>query len=113
LGSHDPAETERALGLFARALAADANDPRSHFFLARALATIPGATARALQHAERAQALRPDDAEISELVTRLREPLRPEELAHLEREVIETRRFDRKTGDIVDDDPSERLNHAK
>jgi tetratricopeptide (TPR) repeat protein len=106
LGSHAPEETGRALALFERALAAEPNHPRSHFFFAHALATVPGAAARALHHAERALTLRPDDAEISELVARLREPLDPGAMAHLEREVMPTRRFDRKTGDVVEDEPT-------
>jgi tetratricopeptide (TPR) repeat protein len=101
LGSHGPEETARALALFERTIAAAPNDPRAHFYFARALATIPGATARALHHAERAQSLLPDDAQISDLVTLLREPLRPGALAHLQREAMRTRRFDRKTGDVI------------
>ena len=38
---------------------------------------------------------------------RLREPLRPGEIAHLEREVAMTRTFDRKTGSVVEDWPEE------
>jgi hypothetical protein len=34
----------------------------------------------------------------------LREPLQADEVAHLERKVIATRTFDRRTGDVVEDD---------
>jgi tetratricopeptide (TPR) repeat protein len=104
LGAHTPEETSRALGLFTRALTADPNDGRCHLYLAKALATIQGEVARALHHAERAQALRPHDTAISRLVARLREPLQADEVAHLERKVIATRTFDRRTGDVVEDD---------
>jgi tetratricopeptide (TPR) repeat protein len=102
LGAHTTKETSRALALFTRALAADPNDVRSHRYLARALATIPGEAARALHHAARALALRPEDAAVAELVARLREPLQVDELAHFERKVILTRTFDRRTGDVVE-----------
>jgi len=56
----------------------------------------------ALRHAEAAQALRRGDAEISALVTRLREPLQADEVAHLERRLFETRAFDRRTGEVIE-----------
>ena len=104
LGSDPPEQTSRALALFERALTAGPDDSRSHVDFAWALATIPGEAATALHHAERALALLPNDEEIVELVTRLREPLRADEAAHFDREVMSTRAFDRKTGLVVEDE---------
>ena len=104
LGAHTPEETSRALELFARALDAAPNDGRCHQYYALALATIPGEVAAALHHAERAQALCPNDTGLSKLVARLREPLQADEAAHYEREVYSMRRFDRRTGDVIEDD---------
>ncbi|APR82253.1 TPR domain protein [Minicystis rosea] len=103
LAPHTPNETSRALGLFERALAAAPNDAAAHLYFARALAMIPGEHARALLHAERALALRPDNGDSRELVARLGEPLAAGETAHLQRETLLRRRFDRKTGEVIED----------
>ena len=102
LGADTPEEASRALALFWRAVGADRNDPRAHLHLATALATLPGMAVLALRHAEAALALRPGDAEISALVTRLREPLQADEVAHLERRLFETRAFARRTGEVIE-----------
>jgi tetratricopeptide (TPR) repeat protein len=102
LGAHTPEETSRAIALFERALTARPDDPRTHFYFARALAAIPGELSRAIHHAERALALRPSDTDASKLLTRLRQPLRPGEAAHLKRYVLTTRTFDRRTGSVVE-----------
>jgi tetratricopeptide (TPR) repeat protein len=102
LGADTPAETSRALALFERAIAAAPGEGLSFFWYAFALATIPGQAGKALQHAERALALRPEDRRGADLVTRLREPLCPGELAHLERETFTTRAFDRRTGEVIE-----------
>ena len=60
LGAHTAEETARAVALFERALAAGPDDHLSHLSFAFALATLPGESVRALHHAERALALRPD-----------------------------------------------------
>lgn len=97
-------ETSRAIVLFERALAAAPDDFGSHLSFARALATLPGQSARALLHAERAHALRPDHPGARELVARLREPLGSGEEAHLRRELLPTRSFDRRTGGVIEHD---------
>lgn len=102
LAPRTAAETARAIALFERALAAAPDDPGSHLYFARVLATLPGQSARALLHAERAHALRPDNPDARELVTRLREPPGAGEEAHLRREVLPTRSFDRKTGGVIE-----------
>jgi tetratricopeptide (TPR) repeat protein len=102
LGPHTPKATSRALMLFERALAAAPDDAGSHLYFARALAMIPGEHARALLHAERALVLRPDHAGADELVARLRKPLGAGEEAHLRRQVLSTRRFDRRTGEVIE-----------
>jgi hypothetical protein len=102
LGARTPAETSRALALFERAIAADPDEYLSVYWYAFALATVPGQAAKALQQAERALALRPESRGTAELVTRLREPLAAGELAHLERESVATRAFDRRTGEVVE-----------
>lgn len=93
LGAHTPEATSRALALFERALAAGPNDHLSHFYVARALASVPGDAARAIHHAERALALVPSDPDSAELATRLREALRPDEAVHLVRKILPTRTF--------------------
>ena len=95
-------DTSRAILLFERALAAAPDEPGAHLCFARALATLPGQSGRALLHAERAQALRPDDPYARELAARLREPLTSGEEAHLRREILPTRSFDRRTGGVIE-----------
>jgi tetratricopeptide (TPR) repeat protein len=90
---HTPEQTERALALFERALAAGPNDHVSHFYLAQALASVPGAAARALQHAERALALVPGHQESAELAARLQEALLPDETVHVVRKILPTQTF--------------------
>lgn len=102
LAPHTPKETSRALALFERAFAAGADDCDSHVHFARALATIPGEHARALLHAERALALCPDDTDAREFVALLRKPLGAPDATHLSREVLPTRRFHRKTGEVIE-----------
>lgn len=102
LASRGAKETSRAIMLFEQALSADPDDFGSHLYFARALATLPGESARALLHAERAHVLRPDDPDAGELVARLREPLGSGEEAHLRREVLPTRSFDRRTGGVIE-----------
>lgn len=102
LAPRTPKETSRALMLFERALAAAPDDSNSHQHFARALATIPGEWARAILHAERALMLDPDDPCIRELVVSLREPLGAGEATHLQREILSTRRFHRKTGEVIE-----------
>lgn len=105
LAPHTPENTARALGLFERALAADAESSRTHFYVASALASIPGEAERALRHAEQSVALSPryEYERAVGLVTRLRQPLHSGETAHTEREKLPIRAYDRKTGAVLED----------
>ena len=61
----------RAIALFERAVAADPEDAESHFRLGDALGCVDGETDRAIQHLQRALALKPGHANAAEALAEM------------------------------------------